>query len=328
MSHHASMHSYRIQGARGGATLLLWMVAILCCGIIPGAATEGGLSLEVNNVEWQGGPRRTYSVFETVSYAQSATLTVKNNGSPQHFFVTFSSNSGNAPLRKAASGGDELGYQIYDTAGGLNVLKDLPGATSTEVLQGVFGAGEIRKTLNFVVSIPAQQAKPPGQYVDKIRVTLYQGTLGSYTEEDSSTISISARVAELVEVAVLNQGESFRPEAVTKALDFGILTEGKSLGFDLRVRSNAGYQMTLESEGGWRLKHSSGTDPSKIPYNLSINGIVANTSGESAVVLARKHVITSAQGDSYPCVVTIGTVDGASAGIYRDNILLTVATHQ
>jgi hypothetical protein len=102
-------------------------------------------------------------------------------------------------------------------------------------------------------------------------------------EVASRTITISARVAELAELDLVNSGESFVPQAVTKALDFGTLTEGKSLGFDLCVRSNAGCQVTLESESGGRLKHSSPSDPSQVPYTVSLGGSRVDLSRNYAV---------------------------------------------
>lgn len=319
------MRTDRIQIAVGRLTWLLGLFAVL--GGRPAVTVAASaLSLEVNNVDWQGGGGPNYSGFDPITYSYSANLSVKSDGSGGGFFVTFSSNAGGDVARKLANGPNELQYQIYDTPSHRTVLKDLPAATASEVLTGVFAPGETKKTFSFVVTIPAQQIKPPGLYQDAVKITLYQGTLSGYAEASSRTIAISTRVAELAELALVNPGEPFAPQAVTKALDFGTLVEGKSLSFDLRVRSNAGYQVTLESESGGRLKHSNPADPSQVPYTVSLGGTRVDISRGRAVPLARQRILTSAQGDSYACVVTIGPVSDLSPGNYRDNILVSVAT--
>ena len=145
---------------RGAAALLL------CLWSLDASGADSQLRLEVDNVDWRGGPRVAYGVFDSGQYAQTVYFKVRLTGDPCQFFVTFGGTVGSE--RRAARGGDSLGYELYDSVVRKTALRDLPAATASEVLQGAFGPGETVKELSYVVLVPAEQVRPAGTYTQPI----------------------------------------------------------------------------------------------------------------------------------------------------------------
>ncbi|MBI5387104.1 MAG: spore coat protein U domain-containing protein [Verrucomicrobia bacterium] len=285
---------------------------------------DNNLFLQIAGVEWRGKTGAGYDVFDPMPYLQTVNFTVRHTGSAGSYFITFSKNSaGNTP-RLLTSGASTLNYQLYDTASLNNVLKDLPAAAPNEVLSGSFGSGNDARQLSFVMAMPSLQIKPDGTYTDSVRVSVYDGTLAHYTLAQSVVIQITARVPQLTGLSIVPTGGGFDPLATTQLLDFGTLTEGKSLGLDLRVRSNAGYSVSLQSENQGALKNTAAGLTDTVPYTMQVGGAVVTFTSQAEVVLARRGVITGATGDAYPVQVTIGPTGDASAGNYRDIVTITV----
>ena len=305
-----------------------WILLLLAIFGATVSSKAEKFAIQAASVNWRGGQGNDYGIFDTVTHAYAVNITVSRKKTDKEdvpFFVTFSINSsGNLP-RNLSSGANILHYQIYDSLSQNNVLSDLPTASINEVLSGVFSPDEMEKRFTYFVVIPALQIQPPGTYQDSVTLTVHEGTLNSYKSDRSTVITIATQVARLVELSIVNRGQPFVPESVTKELNFGGLEEGKSLGFDLRMRSNAGYTVTIESENNGFLKHTSLNDNSSIPYTFTLGGMLLDLS-RGPITPISKNVITTAEGDPYEGLVTVGTTKGASAGNYRDTITLTVQT--
>lgn len=125
-------------------------------------------------------------------------------------------------------------------------------------------------------------------------------------------------------MALVNSGAPFDPKAKAQKLDFDKLTKGKAKGFDLRVRSNAGYHATLESENGGVMKHVDPRSSATIPYVLRVGGAPVNLSRGRQTALSRNNRLTDRNGDLHELLVTIGEIGNAPAGTYRDNITISV----
>lgn len=300
------------------AALLWWAAQSLAL------AAESQLRLEVDNVDWRGGTRVGYDVFDPGEYAQTIYFKVRLTGDPCSFFVTFSRSAPGEDRRRAAFASDSLEYQIYDSINRRTGLKDLPAANANEVLLGAFGPGETVKELSYAIVVPPEQVKPSGRYTDQLKITVYQGTPANFIEKDSRTVSFSVRVEAVTEMAVVNSGAPFDPQAKSQKLDFGKLAKGKAKGFDLLARSNAGYQVLLESESGGVMKHTDPHVAGTIPYVLHVGGSPVNLKGGRQTALARNKRVTDRNGDRHEVSVTIGDVGNAVAGTYRDNITVTV----
>ncbi len=220
------------------------------------------------------------------------------------------------------NGANVLNYQLYDQASQTNILKDLPSATASEVLSGNF-TGRGSQQLSFFLVIPTEQVVRPGTYTDTVTVTAYEGDLTNNIQHRTRTLTISATVLEQIDLSLVNPGGSFNPSLTSRLIDFGILQAGKFSDFDLRVRSNIGYSVTLSSQNQGNMAHIDPTDTSRVPFSFTANSANVDLSGPAATVI-NTPLPTSPLGVPYPMRVTVGAIGNASAGDYRDNITITV----
>ena len=301
------------------------MATLWLCLWSASASPDGSqLRLEVDNVDWRVGPRVSYGVFDSGQYAQTVYFKVRLIGGPCQFFVTFGGTQGSE--RRAVHGGESIAYEVYDSALHRTALRDLPSATTGEVLQGTFGPGETFKQLSYVFLVPAEQVRSPGLYTQPIRITVYQGTRDNFVEKDAKIIVFSVPVDSAAEISVGEPGAIFDPTTKSHQLDFGGLAKGRAKGLDLRVRSNTGYHVTLESENGGVMKNSDPHHPASIPYTLQIGGVQINTGRAQQTILTRGKRLTDRNGDLHQLMFTIGQVGNAPAGTYQDNLTVTVVS--
>jgi hypothetical protein len=275
------------------------VVLLLCLWFSTAGAAESQLRLEVDNIDWRGGTRVAYDVFDSGEYTQTIYFRVRLIGEPVPFFVTFRGVGPTDIKRQAVQGASHVEYQIYDSVARRTVLRDLPGATASEVLRGAFAPGEDTKELSYVIVVPPEQVTPSGFYLDRLKITLYQGTPDNFIEKDSRTVLFSIRVDPVTELSLGEPGAPFDPNAKSHRLDFGTLDKGKAKGFDLRVRSNAGYHATLESENGGVMKHIDPRFTTTIPYTLQVGGAPVSLGRGRQTVLTRNNRLTDRNGDRH-----------------------------
>lgn len=302
-----------------------------CCGLVlcamspvPAIAAQCVLQLEISNVEWRGGTRGGYDVFESSEYPQTVHFKVLSSGDPCPFFVTFSSGLQGDGNRRATAASGTLEYEIYDSVDSRTILKELPAASSNEVLSGAFAQGQSVQELSYAIVVPPLQVRPAGLYTDSFQVTLYQGTPDDFIQHDARTVTLTIPVENVTELSLVGYGASFDPHAKTRDLDFGKLSPGKRMGFDLRVRSNLGYRITLESENAGVMRHLDPSVTTTVPYSLELGGTPVNLTGDQPVELSRGSALTGSEGEPHDFDITIGEMAGAGAGTYRDTIAVTV----
>lgn len=304
-----------------GNVILVW-----CLWLLGAQAAQSQLRLEADNVDWRGATRVAYDVFDSGEYAQTVYFKVRLTGPPVPFFVTFGNLGATGSGRLATQGGVSLGYEIYDSVIRRTVLRDLPNATASEVLSGVFGPGEETKELSYVVLVPPEQMKPSGFYTQQIRITLYQGTRDNFVEKDAKTVSFSIRVDSVAEISLGEPGAPFDAKAKSHHLDFQDMGKNKAKAMDMRLRSNAGYHVTIGSENGGVMKNLDPRHPATIPYTLQINRSPVSLGRTAQTVLARASRLTDRNGDRHELLVTIGQADNAPAGKYQDILSVTIVS--
>lgn len=143
------------------------------------------------------------------------------------------------------------------------------------------------------------------------------------TSQRSRTLTISATVLEQIDLSLVNPGAVFNPTLTSRLIDFGILQSGKFSDFDLRVRSNTGYSISLSSQNQGNMAHIDPTDTSRIPYLFTASGANVDLSGPATTVI-NTPLATSPLGVPYPMRVTVGNLGNASAGDYQDTITITI----
>lgn len=265
-----------------------------------------------------------YDVYATNAVPAAATVTVQNSTGACSYFLTVDGGRSGGPGRQMRDGANVLRYELYTSANQGNILRDVPGATAAEVLSGSFGPGNQSGQHQFYLVVPAQQVVPPGIYRDTVTVTLYEGTLSGYTEVRSRNVLIEAAVAERIDLSLVDPGMAIDPSRSSRVIDFGTLIEGETSWFDLLVRSNAGYTVTIASENRGAMKILNPADPSTVPYALRVNGSAINLNSIQPATLSAAVAQTPSAGVAHSMQLIIGPIGDASAGDYQDILTLTV----
>jgi spore coat protein U-like protein len=312
------------------ASRLLLLTATLVAFLKPGLAAAGGapdarLRLEVDNVEWRGGLPGGYDVFEAAEFPQTVHFKVRHQGEACSYFVVFSTGMGKGASR-AASGADTLDYHIVASPSRRVILGDPTQAGGQECLSGFFPAGGSEQELSYTIVVPARQLKPAGRYADLIRIALHQGTPGNSVQHDVRVITFSVRIDAIAALSLVPPGSGFTPNAQLSRLDFGSLSQNKTRRMDLRVRSNAGYHVTFESENGGVMRHLDPSVATIVPYRLQVGGQIINLASGRQTPVSLPKRLTGLEGDGHELQVIIGETGNALAGNYRDNITVTVAS--
>ena len=257
-----------------------------------------------------------YNPFAVVGSTVAERFEVVHLGEPCRFFVTFSAGSGGG--RRALRGPGDLGYQIHRSPRRADILLALPVARDRNLLSGAFAQGQAKRGLDYQIFVPPGQPVSPGGYQDVVKVAVYEGDLTRYRLADTRTVKIRTQVASVVDVSLIDGGGRRDLAGARSVLDFGRLTTGETKRFQIEVKTNSGYDITLESENRGVLRLADPAEFSSVPYTLSLDGLALDLG--SAVSLP-----FSTAKPSHRFAVTTGQIGNALRGRYQDSLLLTVA---
>jgi spore coat protein U-like protein len=236
-------------------------------------------------------------------------------------FGTGNANSYNRYLMN--SSGDTIQYNIYQASGYNNVLVELSDVSQTsEAIWGWTLSKNVSYSNQYYLQVLADQNStyPSGVYTDTIPVRLYSGLpFNDPVLEDIKNIQITLSIMSDISLSLVDVGSPFDPADTHQTMDFGELTTGESLEADLKVLSNSGYRVYMESENEGKLKNL--TENTTIDYDLYVNGRKKRLNRRRRVAQGRNSTPTT--GDNYRLRVQIGNVSGAKAGTYTDNITIT-----
>lgn len=256
------------------------------------------------------------------------------------FWVGFS--KGQAPTydRKLFSGGTQLDYDIFKTPTSAPLqLKSHPDAVSLgEVYTARFNKGgrnpnqQTFSTYPRVISpLPGPfNIQPPGSYSDVVQIRVFEGSFppsGSPTEIVSASQRYFYTVAPFAIVSLLDAGTPYtEPPVSLKTLNFGTLTTGESMSFELVLLYNSGYRVRFTSQYGSRLKHS--TAASYVPYTIQAGGVPVTLNAGSAVQVASGNGVgpSAPAGHRLPVVVNIGATEGRLSGQYADSVTIEMTS--
>ncbi len=258
-----------------------------------------------------------YNPFAAAGSSEAERFEVVHQGEPCPFFVTFSADAGGGGHRAMRGAAGGLGYEFYRSSRRADILAALPAARDQNLLLGAFARGQAKRQLDYYVFVAPGQRVPPGRYQDAVKITVYEGDLTSYRLADTRTVKIRTEVAAVVEVSLIDGGGRRDLAGARSVLDFGQLETGESKHFRIDVKTNSGYDITLESENRGALRLEDSTASSRVPYTLSINGLALDLGAAVSLPF-------SAARPSHRFAVTIGRTHNALSGRYQDNILLTV----
>lgn len=277
-----------------------------------------------------------YAVYDPQEYLQTVSFQVRGEatGATCEYFVTLSEGqSGNFNQRKLSEMTQTLNYNTYVDRGKSNIFKALPIATQGEIVSGSFPITvALTQTNNheFFWATNPQQIVPASSmpYIDgNLRLSLYSGLLTlSPTLVATKTITFQARVNSSVDVSLVESGRPFDISETTQLVDFGTLESGEQRDFDVVVRSNNGYAVTMQSQNRQLLLHTrSPTITGSVAYSITFNGGGIDLSSGAPVQIISGTGTTPATGTSFPIEFTVGALSGNEpAGTYSDVINVEV----
>ena len=306
-------------------TLITWVTPVLAlanCGLT--------ISMPNINVVWN----QNYN-FQTVTFTVAKT---KNKACD--YGVTFTKGGASDYQRRMIGSSAQLSYQLFKDPSLTQILKDIPDITGPEnYFSGSFPMGQnLSQTLTYYFQIPQGLAttptlKPSGLYSDLFTVNIYEGTTSANfgTPDSVANTTVATTIPKIIDLSLANSGGTFDPAQTSQSLNFGTLTEGQAMGFDLKVRSNAGFNVTFSSQNNGVLKHSNPNIMDTIAYSLSVNSSIKDLSHSQTtpVTTATGSGQTSLSGVTSPVRVSIGQVgSNRMAGQYSDNITVTATTNE
>jgi spore coat protein U-like protein len=294
-------------------TFLAAPAAEAACGNLRFAATPG-----VVDYRGAGGG---YGVFDPAARTQAVTIQVARNGASScGFYVTASAGSSGSYLQRRLDGaGLSLAYNLYADASLARPLRDGVGAAGG--LVGAYAQHDPElKTLTYYFDVPPGQTAEPGEAADAIDLKLYDD---SDRLVQSVRVTHRARVAAAADLSIVPTGAGFDPSRLSHAVSFGELAPGKRADFDLRVRGNNGFSVTMQSAGGGALRPTAAGATGSVPYTLSVGGATIPLAGGGAVPVAASAIGTDAEGLRFPVAIVIGAVE-VEAGTYADTVTVVV----
>lgn len=165
-------------------------------------------------------------------------------------------------------------------------------------------------------------------YADgNLTLRLYSGLLSlSPTLVDTKTITFQAHVDSSIDVSLVESGKPFDIGETTQLVNFDILESGAERGFDVVVRGNSDYKVTMQSQNRQLLLHSlSPRVADTVAYGVIFNGGSVDLSTGAAEQVISGTGTTPATGTAFPIEFTIGTLSGQEpAGSYSDIINVEV----
>ena len=280
-----------------------------------------------------------YAVYDPQEYLQTVSFEVRGEatGATCEYFVTLSAGqSGDFNQRKLSEMTNRLNYNAYTDSGKSSIFKALPAATQSEIIAGSFPvmvALTQTNTHKFFWAINPQQVIPASgtSYTDgNLTLSLYSGLLFlNPTLEATKTITFQTRVDSSVDVSLVESGKQFDINETTQLVDFGTLESGEQRGFDVVVRSNNGYVVTMQSQNHQSLVHARAPAiGDTVAYSVIFNGGGVDLSTGAPVQVIAGTGTTPATGIAFPIEFTVGTLSGNEvAGTYSDVINVDVTAN-
>lgn len=316
----------RDRGRRIARLLSLIPVAIVALWLpIPASAACKLTFRDLDNVSLTGGD--SYDIFSPQDAATLEVFRVRHQKSdPCTFVVGFGTGDANTYDRKMSRRHWRLAYQIYDSASKTNVLKDVPEASTSEIFSGTFEGEDVdEREFTFHVVVPALQILPPGHYDDHVRITVYEGSVTDFFERESKNVRFRARVRPTLQASVTAVNGAFNAGSTSWNMAFGTLDRGESQYADLIVRGNVDYNIFIKSDNKGALRHLRYKDQ-LVPYTMLVEGAAVDLR-HGVVKIAGGEGPTPVEGQRRNIQVTIGSIEGLTAGDYRDDVSIVVRSH-
>lgn len=252
---------------------------------------------------------------------------VRQDGSGAcQFFVTVDNGGASSSQNRRLyhdNHSDTVPVQICIDSSCTLVVKSIQEASSAaDVISGSFSqGGDNDTTLYFRPRLSETDYERYGTYEANFTMRLYSGTLtGSHSLHDTESFRLRYRMSKRIDLSLVNPGAPFDPGSTSKNMNFGTLSQGQQMNFDLVIKTNAGYRVRMESQNRGKLVNQT----SSVPYTLSLGGNTVSL--DSEVVVAQGGGVSGNGGYRLPGRITISALGNAQAGTYTDAVTIRVST--
>jgi spore coat protein U-like protein len=246
------------------------------------------------------------------------------------YFVGISKGQSNTYYRELSNGLERLDFNIYKSSAPAEIIFDAPDITqSNQTWSGIFFPFfPPTFQLTGYLALGNTSNSSSGMYTDTFQVHLYRGQYrGGYRLMDTKILTVNYFQASSVSLSLVDSNSPFDPADVTQNLDFGQLTTGESQSFDIMVKSNDGYSLSMSASNNGKMKHA--TENSFVDFNTFINGSQVSLQGSAnnPVVVDSETQATPPVGKRIRCEIVIGNPNNAVAGRYREAITITATAY-
>jgi len=283
-------------------------------------------------------------IYANVSFEQTALVavevTIEHSGDAvPDWFLGATAGSGTYESRELSRTLPDatINYQLYPSVpdGSTPVLAspaltgfDATNVVATSVFDTATAAGVSRFETFFVYyEVPADQFSASGEYTDTIELVLYTGvpeTSGTHNLEDSALVSVTARMARLVDLLAVQESGNRTMDLTVPVADRLLATVHE------RSNANTGYEVSITSanlaaEAGEVepfFLNSSGNG--LLPYSLTYGGSAVGIWTDGTAL------VTDTTGTAGPDWLTrelrisySGSAD-LRAGDYEDRLIITI----
>ena len=317
--------------------------AITCACVLATSSEAAALCVNlkfvgVPSIVTFAGASGAYNVHDPARHLQTVNFQVQAEATGltcQYFVALSTGQSGAFNRRKLIQSKNVLTYNVFTDAG-KTILKAPPSAAQNEVIPGSFPVVVALTQTNshsFFWTIDPQQIVPVQgmHYVDaNLSLDLYSGTLlTSPTRVASAAVTFRTLVDSSIDLSLVRSGAPFNINDTAQLIDFGVLSSGEQRGFDLIVRSNNGYAVTMQSENRQVMVHERAPAVSTtVAYEVTLNGGDVDLTSSGPVQVLSSTGTTPATGVAFPIEFTVGNLSGAeAAGTYSDVIEVTVTAN-
>lgn len=302
---------------------MIFLLLLPTISVSAQSTLDCGLSLSVDNVTftWDGNAQ----VFTgNISAART-----NNINQCRNMVIGFSTGIAGNYSRVMESSANQVTYNLYKDNSTNNPLKTINDSNNnSERIRFRFKKNVLSENLTFEARLPVPNLGrtniPTGSYSDLITATIEPRR--NNVVSASTSFQVSLNLPPEIDISLVNPGGVFDPSQTNYTMNFNEISQGDSRQVDLKVRSNAGYSLSLSSQNGGSLKHLS--ENYNIPYQISVNGTPRSFSGPGApLVLGTGSGNTPPQGVNFALSVEIGDPSNKLAGNYQDIITVTATSN-
>lgn len=303
-----------------------WCLAVVLASALSGFARPASACNNLNFVL----PQSTFDLTGNPSPVLNINVRAVTSTAGCSYFLTFGYGSGTSEATRALrQSAFQWPFNLYKDASLSQVLRDFGDVSSVDhVVSGSFpqAPGLKEQVVSYrPVLNQSNSYLRFGLYSETFTISLYEGTIGSATFRRSRSMTLRYTAPKKIDLSLVGPGGAFNLVSTTRLMDFGpSMTAGQTEAADLLVRYNAGYRVKLSSLRNGVMKHQ--TQPKTIPYTFIFNGTTINLAGSSStpVTVTSGTGVAPVGGARFPIQAQIGSLAGASAGTYEDEITVTV----